>query len=119
MQACPPYIALVVLCAGCGTTQLAASNRSLLAALQTAVTSKNEAWLDAVAKQVEDQHAKRAMSDAEYKAFDDIIDIAKKGDWDSARDRVFALSEAHRPTAEDVARTRTPKRAEREALASR
>ena len=107
----PPYITLIFLLVGCGTTQLAASNRHLLEALQTAVSAKNEQWLDAVGKQVDDQHARQAMSNAEYKAFSAVIRSAKAGNWDAARDCVFALSEGQRPTAEDLARVRQRKAA--------
>jgi len=101
-----PTVLLFVLLAGCGATQLAPANRQLLAALQTAVSAKNEQWLDAVSKQVEEQHAKQGMSDAEHKAFTAIIQSAKQGNWDAAQSGVFALSEAQRPTAEDLARLR-------------
>src|SRR5438874_11375871 len=58
-------IALLVLAfAGCGSTQLSSTNRHILAALQTAISAKNEQWLDGVAKQVDEQRTKGAMSDA-------------------------------------------------------
>ena len=94
---------------GYGTTQLASSNRRLLEALQTAVSAKNTEWLDGVAKQVEEQRAKGTMSDAEHNAFDAIIQTAKAGHWETAQSRTFALSEAQRPTAEDLARVRERK----------
>ena len=102
---------LVFVLAGCGATQLASTNRHLLEALQTAVSAKNDQWLDGVARQVQEQHAKGAMSDAEQKAFDAIIQSAKAGHWDAAQGRVFALSEGQRPTAEDLARVRERKSA--------
>jgi hypothetical protein len=104
-----PFVLLFVLLAGCGAPQLGPANRQLLAALQTAVSAKNEQWLDAVAKQVEEQHAKKAMNDTEYKAFTAIIQSAKQGKWDAAQGGVFALSEAQRPTADDLARLREHK----------
>ncbi len=105
-----PYV-LVVAFIGCGATQLSSSNRHLLEALQTAVSAKNDQWLDGVAKRVEQQSAKGQISDVERQALVSIIDLAKAGKWDAARSRVFALSEGQRPTAEDLARLqkRAPK----------
>jgi hypothetical protein len=104
-----PALALLVVAfvlQGCGSTQFSASNRHILSALQTAVSAKNTEWLDGVAKQVDEQRTKGAMSDAEFKALDSIIQSAKAGQWDAAQKRVFALSEAQRPTAADLARLR-------------
>lgn len=100
---------LVLVLAGCGSTQFSASNRHILAALQTAISAKNTEWLDGVVKQVADQRTKGAMSDAEFKAIDPIIQTAKAGQWDAAQKRVFALTDAQRPTADDVARLREHK----------
>jgi hypothetical protein len=97
--------------AGCGATQFAPKNRQLLAALQTAVTSKNAQWLDAVAKQATEQHDNLALSDAEFKSLQAVVDSAKTGDWKMAEVRVFALSEGQRPTADDLARVRERKTA--------
>jgi hypothetical protein len=99
----PPYIVLLAF-AGCGTTQLSSNSRHLLEALQTAVSAKNDQWLEAAAKQVEEQRSKGQMSEPEHQALASIIDLAKAGKWDAAQSRVFALSEAQRPTAEDLAR---------------
>jgi len=99
---------LIAVC-GCGATQFAPQNRRLLEALQTAVTSKNAEWLEAVTKQVDDAHDKTALSDGEFKALRAVIDSAKTGDWKTAESRVFALSEGQRPTAEDIARVRERK----------
>jgi hypothetical protein len=99
----------VLLLTGCGSTQLSAPNRHLLAALQTAISAKNTEWLGGVEKQVAEQRAKGAMSEAEFKAIDSILREAKAGQWETAQSRVFALSEAQRPTAEDLARVRERK----------
>jgi len=105
-----PYIFLFMF-AGCGATQFSPANRHLLEALQTAVSAKNDQWLEAAAKQVEEQRSKRQMSESEHKALASIIDLAKSGKWDAAQSHIFTLSEGQRPTAEDVARVqkRAPK----------
>jgi hypothetical protein len=103
-RAHPTLLAAVLCLVGCGATQLSSTNRHLLEALQTAVSAKNEQWLDGVAKQVEDQRGKGQLSGSEHKVLASVIDLAKAGKWDAAQSRVFALSEAQRPTAEDLAR---------------
>ena len=100
---------LVVLLSGCGSTQFSSSNRHILAALQTAISAKNTEWLDGVAKQVNEQRTKGAMSNPEFKTIDSIIQAAKAGQWDTAQKRVFAVTEAQRPTADDLARLRERK----------
>jgi hypothetical protein len=91
---------------GCGATQFAPQNRHLIEALQTAVTSKNTEWLDAVAKRASEEHDKHVLSDVEFKSLQAVISSAQTGDWKTAESRVFALSEGQRPTRADVARMR-------------
>ena len=94
--------ALLLLLAGCGSqTQIAPANRKLLEGLQTAVSSKNTEWLEAVVKQLDDRRTKGEISSAEFQSIGAVIQLAKADDWDTALKRVFALSEAQRPTAED------------------
>jgi hypothetical protein len=103
-RAHPTVVLVALFVVGCGTTQLSSNNRHLLEAIQTAVSAKNDQWLEAAAKQVEEQRSKGQMSESEHKALASIIDLAKAGKWDAAQSHVFALSEGQRPTAEDVAR---------------
>ncbi len=100
---------LLIALAGCGSTQFAPANRHVLAALQTAISAKNDQWLEGVAQQIVDQRTKGQMSDAEFKALDAILQTAKAGQWDAAQKRVFALTEAQRPTPDDLARLREHK----------
>ena len=53
--------------------KLAPANRKLLEGLQTAVSSKNTAWLEAVVKQLADKRTKGEISSAEFQSFDTII----------------------------------------------
>jgi hypothetical protein len=92
--------------AGCGTTQLSPPGRRLLEVLQTAVSARNSQWLEAGAQQVEDQHAKDKLPDADFQALQAIIAAARNGDWETAQSHALALSEAQRPSAEDLARAR-------------
>jgi hypothetical protein len=106
------WLALSAL-AGCGATQLSPSNRHLLETLQTAVSAKNTAWLDAVEKEVKETRKNGEISDAEFSALDSIIRQAKGGKWDTAQSAVFALSDGQRPTPEDLERLRERKPAHR------
>jgi len=99
-------LALLLLLAGCGTTQLSPASRRLLEALQTAVSAKNSQWLEAVARQVESQHAQSEMPSADCQVLQTIIAAARSGDWETAQSRALALSEGQRPSAEELARAR-------------
>ena len=78
-----------------------ASNRKVLEALQTAVSSKKPEWLEAVSTQVAQKHEDGDVSDAEFNAIRTIVKKAESGDWKGAQLASFALSEGQRPTAED------------------
>jgi hypothetical protein len=97
---------VLVVTVGCGATQFEPKNRRLIEALQTAVTSKNAEWVEAVAKQAAEEHGRQVLSEAEFKSLQAVIDSAKAGDWKTAESRVFALSEGQKPTAADLARVR-------------
>jgi hypothetical protein len=97
---------LMVLLAGCGTTQLSPPGRRLLEAVQTAVSARNSQWLEAAAQQVDTQHDTGPVPQADYQALQAIIAAARAGDWEGAQKRTFALSEGQRPSAEDLARAR-------------
>jgi hypothetical protein len=81
-----------------------------LAALQTAISAKNSDWLEAVTKELDEKQTKGEITSAEFQSLDAIIQQAKAGNWDTALKRVFALSEAQRPTREEAARLREAKR---------
>ena len=87
---------------GCGgVTQMNDSNRQLLGAVQTAVSSKKTEWLDASAKTLAEKREKKEVSAAEFAALDAIIQKAKSGDWKTAQKEVVALIDGQKPTAAD------------------
>jgi len=103
---------VVLLClvlSGCGRTQVAAPNRRLLAALQTAVSAKNTEWLEATSKQMTEKKASGEVSASEFNVMNAIVKKAHSGDWKGAQKDVFALSEGQRPTSEDIAKVRERK----------
>lgn len=93
---------------GCGQTQVATSNRKLLASLQTAVSARNSEWLKATSLQLTEKRDRGELSTAEFQALNAIILKAERGEWKEAQQEVFALSEGQRPTADD--RTRVQRR---------
>lgn len=97
---------------GCGSApQMSAPNRKILEALQTAVSSKQRDWLDAVATQIEEKRKQNEISSSEFTVIDAIIKKAKSGDWKGAQKDSFALSEGQRPTAADLSMLKDRKRA--------
>ena len=94
----------ILLLAGCGATQVNPENRRLLEALQTAVSAENSEWLAAVSKQMAEQKSAGQLSEAEFQAFEGVIQQAQAGDWKSAQADVLAIGDGQRPTADDVSR---------------
>lgn len=96
---------------GWGTApQISSSNRKILEALQTAVSSKKLEWLEIVTKQVTEKYDEGDVSDEEFNAIDAIVQKAESGDWKAAQLASFSLSEVQRPTAEDIEMLRDRRR---------
>ena len=100
------YVLLTfILCgiAGCGgEPQVSRTNQKLISALRTAASAQQLPWLDECAKQVEQGKAAGTMSAEEAAAFDEIIALARSGQWKEAEQRAAALGAAQQPTAEDI-----------------
>jgi hypothetical protein len=94
---------------GCGgEPQVAKANQKLISALRTAASARQVPWLDACAKQVEEGKSAGTMSAEEAAVFEEIIALARDGEWKQAEERAAALGAAQRPTAEDIERLKTP-----------
>lgn len=95
--------------AGCGgPPQISRGNQKLISALRTATSARQVPWLDECAKQVEQGKAAGTISEAEAGAFDEIISLARSGDWKQAEEKAAQLGAAQQPTAEDLERLKTP-----------
>lgn len=104
-------VALFVLAtfSGCGgEPQVAKANQKLISALRTAASARQVPWLDECAKQVDEGQAAGTMSAAEAAAFEEIIALARSGEWKQAEEKAAALGAAQQPTAEDLERLKTP-----------
>lgn len=95
-------LAVLVVLPGCGPPQVATANRRIVLALATATSARNHEWLDACARQIDERAAAGALQDAEREAFRAILDDARSGRWEEAREASYALRDAQKPTAEAI-----------------
>lgn len=94
---------------GCGgSPQIARGNLKLIAALRTATSARQVPWLDECAKQVEQGKAAGTISADEARAFEEIIALARSGEWKKAEEEAAQLGAAQQPSAEDLERLKTP-----------
>ena len=88
--------------AGCGETQVEPDHRDLVLRMATATSTQDPANLKIVEEEVSRMTASAEMSQAQSRAFLTIVEMAKSGDWESARDRAYALRDGQKPTAGDL-----------------
>ncbi|OYW18446.1 MAG: hypothetical protein B7Z55_10625 [Planctomycetales bacterium 12-60-4] len=62
--------------------------------LWTAVSAKNDGWLDKVAAAVESRHQSGEMSASELAHFQAIVSMAKAGQWEAASRDCYEFAEA-------------------------
>jgi hypothetical protein len=79
-------------------------NLHLISSLRTACSARNEAWLDGVARAVEQRHQEGRMSAAERAHFEKLLEQARGGDWAGAEEQCFQFERAQLGRA----RTRPP-----------
>lgn len=79
--------------------------------LQTAVTAKNQEWIDATEEKIKAQRQSGGLSEAEFESLTQIIQKSRKGNWEEAEQMLFALMEGQRASVEDQERLEaaTPK----------
>jgi hypothetical protein len=66
-------------------------NLKYIQLLRTACSSQRADQLDGVVKAVSKRYEEGGMSDAEYKEFKKIFDLARKGDWRRADQQAYRL----------------------------
>jgi hypothetical protein len=106
-----PLILILSSIVGCGQTQVAPQNRELILKLATASSLRETARIDRVAEEIDRLSASNELTDQERSAFAKVIELARSGDWDSARNHAYALRDGQIPTQDDldaVAARRTP-----------
>lgn len=94
---------------GCGgAPHVSPGNYRLINALRTATSSKQIAWVDESAKQIEEAKANGTLTDAEYAEFQSIIRLARDGKWKAAEAETIRLGKAQKPTPEEIGRMKKP-----------
>jgi hypothetical protein len=107
-----PLLVVLALASGCGgPPQVAAENRAIITSLATAVSARNNDWLESNARLIEKRRTEGRLSDAEYGTFTVVVAKARAGDWKAAQQDVYALREAQEPTSEDLQNVAQRKRA--------
>jgi hypothetical protein len=94
--------ALVAVAIGCGYPSASPLNLELITTLRTALSARNEIWLQANADIVEQRRADGQMADDEYEAFVAIIAQARDGDWEGAERATLKFQRAQVPTPEQI-----------------
>jgi hypothetical protein len=95
---------ILTLLVGCGQATIQPSNLRLTASLRTALSTKNQQWLEQNVEAIEARRALGEMNDEEYAAFQAIVDQAKAGEWEAAEHAAVRLQKAQRPTTEQLER---------------
>ncbi len=93
---------LLAMCSGCGETQMAPEHRELILRLSTATSTEDPANLKVVEDEVNRLSTASEMTPEQARSFMAIVSLAKEGDWESARDRAYALRDGQKPTAQDL-----------------
>jgi hypothetical protein len=92
----------IALASGCGYPAAEPENLRLITSLRTALSARNEAWLEANEKMIEQRHIDKVMSDETYEAFKEIIAKAREGDWKGAELESLEFQRAQRPTRQQI-----------------
>ena len=97
---------LLLLVTGCGYPVAEPGNMRLISTLRTALSARNEQWLQANEELVKSRREQGEMRDEEFEAFQSIIQQARDGDWASAEREAVKFQRAQRPTEEQIQRLR-------------
>jgi hypothetical protein len=96
---------------GCGFPAVEPENLALITSLRTALSARNETWLQQNEDLVEKRYAAQEMGESSYHAFKQIIQQARSGEWKEAELESLKFQRAQRPTPEQI--DRLPKRSSR------
>jgi hypothetical protein len=101
----------LLLTAGCyRPPQAATDNLELISSLRTAISTRSHQRLDDNERVLAERHSQGKLGDDEFKAFNDLIALARAGDWEKAERRVVQFQRAQRPTQEQIDRLPRPKK---------
>ncbi|MGD9645134.1 MAG: hypothetical protein AB7U73_05435 [Pirellulales bacterium] len=104
-------MACLLLFAGCyRPPQVAPGNLEVISSLRTALSTRNPQRLTENEQVLIARHSQGELSDSELEAFQDLIALARAGDWEKAEQRVVQFQRAQRPTQEQIDRLPKPKK---------
>ncbi len=92
--------------------QVAEENLELISSLRTALSTRNPKRLDDNDRVMRERHAAGELSDTEMAAFNELIEMARDGEWEAAEKRVVTFQRKQRPTQEQIDRIPRPKQRE-------
>jgi hypothetical protein len=99
--------------AGCyRPPQVAEDNLELISSLRTALSTRSTKRLDDNHRVMRERHAAGDLSDSELAAFNELIEMARAGQWESAEKRVVKFQRRQRPTQAQIDRIPRPKQRE-------
>lgn len=96
---------------GCGYPAAEPDNLKIIASLRTALSARNETWLQQNEEIIEKRYAAKEMGESSYQAFKQIIQQARNGEWKEAELETLKFQRAQRPTQEQI--DRLPKHSSR------
>jgi hypothetical protein len=99
---------LIATLTGCGYPAAEPENLRLITSLRTALSAKNETWLNQNDELIEKRYAEKTLGEASYQAFKAIVNQARAGEWREAEFEALKFQRAQRPTQEQ--KNRLPKR---------
>ena len=89
--------------------QVSEDNLELISSLRTALSTRNATRLDDNDRVMEERHAAGELTDTELAAFNELIEMARAGDWEAAEKRIVEFQRRQRPTQEQINRIPRPK----------
>jgi hypothetical protein len=83
---------------GCGYPAAEPENLRLITSLRTALSARNETWLNQNEELIEKRYAEKTLGEAAYQAFKAIVNQARAGEWKEAELEALKFQRAQRPT---------------------
>ena len=77
--------------------QVGSANLDLIEALATATSTQKPELIARCSKMVEERSAEGKLGPEQVREFTAILELAKAGDWEQARDRAYAMRDAQEP----------------------
>ncbi|MCU0962558.1 MAG: hypothetical protein MUF48_20880 [Pirellulaceae bacterium] len=96
----------LLLLTGCGRPQATPQNLLLISSLRTAASTRNPELVEKNAALVAERREAGAMTDAEHRIFQAILELARAKKWEQAEREAWEFQKAQRPSAEQIERVK-------------